>query len=332
MNVRDHVPPPLTSLRNMLLDDVRLRLLTWNLHARPWPFANPESRLERVAHEVVRLAPDVAVFQEVWTNSGGNTLDAVLRQAGYSAVTAAGRSVGRSSGGLIAFCRNPWSLIEPAIFHEYRAHASSWRFWEGDGAANKGVLGMRLQHVSGTPAVVLNTHLQSQYGLDVETPGVVSAARSHKQARSAQVAELNGVVGRFDPNLPVLIAGDFNTFPPEWQQLRPPAWRELTSQLRERCWPCGTYLERNGRNTVEKGWLDYVFVRESKLFTVKTDGETRIIENTAVDVPYSDHHGILLDIAIVGSPVTFFVARLTSASSRRAWMMELVQFFMGRSE
>lgn len=292
-------------------------LLSWNLHGLPLISPSPRERHFRAMTDALAGAPDVVLLQEVWDRRTVSYATPWMAAAGYRAVELPGGPAGSASGGLLSFYRaNAWTAAGDSFFDRYDTTSSKWRFWEGDGLSGKGFQGFRLTHHTGQPVAFVNTHLQSQYG----------KGREYTEVRKAQVAELAAAVARFSPDAPLLVAGDFNTLPEEWPAIgTPPAWRELTADLRQTCksvsYPgrCVSYLGKPGE------WLDYIFARDAGRFRI--DGELEMIMNTAIDNPYSDHEGLKARVTVreAAAPTTSvaLAAGLIAAGSRttrREWL------------
>jgi len=197
---------------------------------------------------------------------------------------------GRHCGGLLTGVKRAgWSVSSPARFTPFRAQGPAWKFWQGDGLMKKGVLAtVATQLATGREVTFLNTHLQSQYGYFHTASGALRSKDAYLVERGAQLRQLEDLSLHYRDRL-VIIGGDFNTTPDEWPELGlPKDWQELTEPLRATS--RGSYIE----NTGPLAWYDYVFAQPGPVDTVKA--RARLIENTGVDVPYSDHHGLVIEL------------------------------------
>jgi endonuclease/exonuclease/phosphatase family metal-dependent hydrolase len=267
---------------------MEFRLVTWNLHGLPPPVRfGAATDIRRAADEVFRRSPDVALFQEVWSESYAEDIARRCKGAGYAPVLL--KQGGRSTGGLAMLYRLAgWSSSKPA-FTTFRRHASALRIWEGDGISHKGVLATVLTSVNtGVSVAVATTHLQSQYG-----------SHHFAEVRSEQIRELEAAIAPLGPSKqPTILAGDLNTTPtdPLYSELQQ-QWIDLTAGYRQRCEldksdSCGTYFASN----VPNEWIDYVLVRRAVGGTVTAN--VQLIHNKKKDDPFSDHEGLQADISI----------------------------------
>jgi endonuclease/exonuclease/phosphatase family metal-dependent hydrolase len=266
---------------------VRIRLTSWNLHGPPLA-PRRAARFERAAAEILAEPDpvDLVLLQEVWFARDAERLR--RRFAGvYDPLDGAPRAWPLRAGGLLAFLRRDgaWRIAPaPARFERFASGAPAWRVWEGDTLAGKGVQIVELRHVASEQTlIVLNTHLQAQYG-----------PIRHEPARRAQLQQLGALAERLDPSLPVLAAGDFNTGPEEplYDELLARHWHDLTIDARTEGHPAATQFECGP----EPLWIDYVLARRNADWSATASLE--LIRNVARDEPFSDHHGLRADIVI----------------------------------
>lgn len=259
-----------------------MKLICWNLHAVPLVGVRVAQRLTAAAAAIEREAADVVLLQEIWTAEAARVIHEAL-DPNY-AVMNGENGAGRNCGGLLTLLRRgTWRAVGPAAFTRFTVSAPAWKFWQGDGLFKKGVLAVTADHAAGGRVVLLNTHLQSQYGY-LHVDGVLRARQAYVPERIAQLRELEAVSRRYRDLL--IAGGDFNTAPEEWPSLGSPAgWQDLTVNLRTTS--RATYIEKTGPHS----WYDYVFAQSLE----PVQATARLIENTAVDVPFSDHHGLIID-------------------------------------
>jgi|GEM_PF-4222348 len=244
-------------------DDVALHLVTWNVHGLFWPVAHHTTeRMHNIARKVVALNPDIVMFQEVWFASRADALTHDLTAAGYTAVPI-------RRGGLLVFYKPSWTIDSPA-FVKYKSIAPKIFFWQADGLSGKGFLTLAVTSPYGKRFVLIDTHLQSQYG----------RLFRWRKIRREELKQLDQVTS----NDPIILAGDFNTFPDEsMMQTFKQSWYELTEKTRQDC-NCGSNW--NGGKPAD--WIDYVFVRPSGAATATIE----LIKNDKSDWPFSDHEGL----------------------------------------
>jgi endonuclease/exonuclease/phosphatase family metal-dependent hydrolase len=305
---------------------VHVRMVTWNLHGPPLAWRQAE-RFAAVAARILHPPspgaaelPDFVLFQEVWFPSKAQLLTEAMSPA-YEAANVDGQAglfPGRK-GGLLSFVRRDrgWHL-QASSFQEFRSEAPPWRFWEGDGIGDKG---FQVLHVGrdGRGLLLINTHLQAEYG-----------NLRYADIRRRQVEQIEARLRDVADQIPVLIAGDFNTRPDEplyTQMTRP--WIDLTEELRAQC-GCGTTVP-DGHNSE---WIDYVLTRRSPAWRARVEHIERIVSE-GLDTPYSDHQA--LDVSVVLEPLTTDIAAalaikaLHGPSTRRAWLAALSYLALGRA-
>jgi len=255
-----------------------LRAVTWNLHAIPLLSPRPAVRLRNVAQKLREQQPDVVLLQEVWSHAYARQL---LRDlAGeYRITTAAGCGRPFPCGGLAILVRSAsgWLASAPT-FVAYEASAPWYRWREWDFLAKKGVLTAQLARGDARLAIA-NTHLQTEYA---------RYGRDYSELRRAQLEQLEQALQRTFGATPVLVGGDLNTAPRErsglYESHVAPLGVDATVAVRAACGECGSRpaMPRPGR------WLDYLITRHLDA-TVQVERLT----NEAVDLPFSDHDGLL---------------------------------------
>ena len=257
-----------------------LRVLTWNVHGIPFVSARPARRLRNVADAIRAQAPDVVLLQEVWAHAYAELLSRRLAGA-YRLTRAYGCGRPYPCGGLVVLVRvaSGW-VASPPSFVPFTAHASWRRLREWDGIAKKGMLLVRLTRGGRTIGVV-DTHLQTRYP---------EHRHSYTTVRRRQLEQLRATVDTFGRD-PVIVGGDLNTAPNDPSGLYASHVTALgddtAAALRAVCPACST-------RTPPKlpRWIDYVLTRGLAVTPSVT-----LIENTTIDTPYSDHHGVLVRLA-----------------------------------
>lgn len=272
-----------------------LRVLSWNLHGAP--SAGPmDARLGRIAAEILRRRPDLVLVQELWFADDAHRLadelaDAYLRLVDGPEVTdrLLYRLTGLRRGGLLALVArdSAWRPAGPARFERFRAAPPWWRspLEQGDGLAEKGVQTFTLVG-AGVRIGIANTHLQARYA------GSGAALRQDARIRERQVEQLLRDLAPAPDLALQLLFGDFNLYPGEAPYRRITRdWLDLTRGLQ--CPGCATRLGRSGG---PGGWVDYVFARPAA--GMPPDPHLGMITNRSPDCPYSDHHGLELQLSI----------------------------------
>ena len=254
-------------------------------------------RLTCVTGEIMLRDPHLVAFQEVWFEGDADMLERMLGNrfrripdaSGHEAGGLMKRLTGYRPGGLLSFTRQDVVAGE-ATFSSFRDAASAWLFWQGDGMAQKGFQSFPVRH-EGRTFVVINTHLQAFY---------TKTASDYLRIREKQFAELVVAVEEQTSKADIIIVGDFNTTRYDFdRRLRPLArhWQDLTAgTCSTNGNPCVTHLPwRKGNPGL---WIDYAFLRTATGDTQPARGDTEMIRNRSVDCPYSDHHGLDVQIGV----------------------------------
>lgn len=290
------------------------RLVSWNLHGPPLAWRQAE-RFQAAAEWIRNARPhvDFVLLQEVWFPSKAELLTTALGPE-YEAVGVPENGIPGRAGGLLTLVRKAagWRISE-RNFLPFRDSAPAWRFWEGDGMADKGVLQVGVER-DGHQLQLWNTHLQAQYG-----------PRTYPEVRESQAQELRESLRQLPAGLPVLVAGDFNTTPQEapYEALAR-EWEDLTRPLRESC-RCSTTVGTED----DSEWIDYLWGRPGTGARFVPAAIERIVSHS-VDVPFSDHHGIDARIRLEGALSASAVVQaaavqaLHGPSTRRHWLLAWV--------
>lgn len=302
------------------------RVVSWNVHALPrflsWQ-QSADDRLRCVRTRLVEESPDLILLQEMWQAPAAERFANALERHGFMTLHPPGRGLGSGAGGLMMFARTSvWRPSEQPWFWQF-SNTGSIR--GGDRFGNKGAMFARLRHESGLDLAIVNTHLQAQYGFG---PGPdVRAKRGYPDVRRAQISELERWVQMLGDVAPVLIAGDFNTFPSEWAEMRPATWVDLTAALRSTC-GCNTFLG-DGRHE-DPSWLDYLFWKAPETF--RHEATVSLLESTTIDVPYSDHQGLRADVIVdryVPDLRLLPLALMAGVRTRREWLAGIAATMVG---
>ena len=262
-----------------------LEVLCWNLHAA-FLASHTAQRLERAAERILEEQPDVALLQELWKHDDAKNMVNRLAEA-YASADIAGHGFFARRSGLLTFVRNQggWS-VRGTSFREFEAVGSAWwKLREGDAFAGKGVQRVDIER-QGARVVLLNTHLQAEYG---------EGERSrYLEVRRKQLEELRAFAERVPIDLPLIAAGDLNTRPAEEPYARLiEYWNDLGEHRRSAC-QCGTHFLDSGR---EGAWIDYILARRRGAWDIQATRFDRIL-NASSDEPYSDHHGLIATLAL----------------------------------
>jgi len=267
--------------------DLRLRVVSWNLHGPPLAWRQSQRFVAAATHILDQRAtpkrPDFVLLQEAWFPSKAALLIAAFKPLYEVVDVPRGWFPGRKSGLLTFIRRDSGWRLQRHSFHQYQAAAESWRFWEGDGIACKGFQRMELER-DGSPLVLVNTHLQAEYG-----------SLRYVEIRKRQLTQLNHQLSDIPDAVPIVSAGDFNTrhSEPLYEELKR-TWIDLTVGLRATCRGGTTVAEPHASE-----WIDYVLTRRTPSWQAVDERCEQIISR-APDVPYSDHQG--LDVTFRLSP------------------------------
>jgi endonuclease/exonuclease/phosphatase family metal-dependent hydrolase len=261
---------------------VNLRLLAWNVHGLPAPLTRKRrARLRRIAAQVAREAPDLVTFEEAW----GGSVRLLCRELPSYLPFFVRAPATVAAGGLLCLVRDNgnWRATARPRFRRYSLQAPAWKLWQGDGAAGKGALFVALDGPGG-PLCLAATHLQSRY------PG-----QPYRQVRVAQLRELARWMDEIGAATPILVCGDLNTpaTDEEYPLLVAPLGTDLTTDAQ------GTGAVTNYPTRSSAAWIDYAIARLPRNCSARSS--TRLILNDAADEPYSDHHGLVVDIEITGA-------------------------------
>ena len=297
-----------------------LRVLSWNVHATPVA-SNKAERLDRAARRILEEMPDAALLQEVWGREDARRVMRSL-ESDYRAVDVPKNGFFLRPSGLLTFVRREGWAVRASSFHEFEAVGSAWwKPWEGDSYSGKGCQRIDLER-GGVGIALINTHLQAEYGVDDRSRYV--------DVRASQLEELRRFVESVPLALPVIAAGDLNTRPSE----HPYAslvefWRDLGEEHRRGC-RCGTHFLENER---EGDWIDYILARRGGDWNVEVTAFARI-ESTSLDVPFSDHHGLVASLVLARREraalalVLASPALRTASLTRRECMLALAAPFL----
>jgi endonuclease/exonuclease/phosphatase family metal-dependent hydrolase len=307
-----------------------LRLMTWNVGAPPWAgFHISEcqyrEKFDRAAGAIRRHRPDLVLLQEVAYKANGEYLAERLSDS-FECLSERWPDkpvvpywlywlpplalfhfhYRMNKAGLMAFARSgsEWKLDGAATYQPYRASASQFRIFEGDGHLEKGIQRLPIAHAkTGTKLVLLNTHLQAQYP---------ERNRTYDEVRELQIEQLAATLAGEPGDAVVLAAGDFNVCQSSFQSecFNPhddalydaltSSWRELTREARVGCERgCSTFLGGEGESPQ---WLDYVFARDASAGAVRVADVHFVGLDPSPSI--SDHLGVLIDLEIPEAPAS----------------------------
>jgi endonuclease/exonuclease/phosphatase family metal-dependent hydrolase len=276
---------------------VRLRILTLNAWALPWPLADqPNARMEAIGARLASLDADVVAFQEVWSPPARRRLIAAGRSAGYSEVWSKPGSIGAS--GMLVLSRLP---IRESRFIRFSLCGFPQDVTRGDYYGGKGIAIVTLETPEG-PVALLSTHLIPHYG----DYGPDDTYMGH---RIAEVVELADALAQIE--IPAIVVGDFNFTErePEYEVLiglsgltdvaAALEWREVTIV------PGPPYRANESPPGVR---IDYVFARDGIERAVVPHSIERVLDETieieGKPASYSDHAGLLAEVTLdAGRPV-----------------------------
>jgi endonuclease/exonuclease/phosphatase family metal-dependent hydrolase len=270
---------------------VRLRILTLNAWALPWPLSDrPDARMEAIGGQLASLDADIVAFQEAWSPSARRKLTEAGRRAGYTETWSQPGSIG--SSGMLVLSRLP---IREARFIRFALCGFPEDVTHGDYYGGKGIAVVTLETPEG-PVALLSTHLIPHYG----DYGPEDTYMGH---RVGEVVELSDALAQID--IPAIVVGDFNFTErePEYEILMGLSgltdlavdleWREVTIV------PGPPYRANESPPGVR---IDYVFARDGADRSVAPQMISRVLDETIeIDgkgAGYSDHAGLLAEIEI----------------------------------
>lgn len=304
-----------------------IRILSWNLFLVPYLAEDRTKRVGRVIQHIHSLGqvPDFLCFQEVFFPKHANMIKRDFASA-YQACDLAKRKAyppwflpGPNIGGifydirrsgLLTLVSDAW-MVESARLQYYNAEASEFKFWEGDGYADKGFLWSILSHRQlGIRMCVVNTHLQ--------------AYKDYDRIREKQLDQLWKRLSPVAQVMPVFISGDFNAKKGgSLLQIatRKYGWRLLSEDSAYHCEESALTPLRGERG------VDHIFVVGDGMTPLRATSVS--ICNLKSAKPYSDHDGVVVDIALSDiEETTQHVSRLwRQAVTRRLLPLHLARLW-----
>ncbi len=279
---------------NMMHNALKLSVLTfnaWGLKLGVFPIAcSVDERIRRIAEEVNRLHPDVAAFQEVWTEKSARRLMNSLDYGYYSYHPGRKMLKGALGNGLLFFSRYP--IVEEHM-HTFTRYTEWYEYF-----AAKGVLMIRIETPHGF-IQLFNTHLGS------------GKLPVHIQNRQKQLHELQRYISLFSRRYPSMLAGDLNIDPDmrEYGQLT--GWmldtfNDSSQDTYGSLHPASkghtffknrSYKRPSSRHDQDER-IDYIFILRSK----ENRSHVDLIHSEVVlnhpENPLSDHCGLLTTFEI----------------------------------
>lgn len=272
-----------------------LRVLSLNIWGLGYNIATDRAeRVQAIGQALDTLNLDIVGFQEVWVKRD----QIALMRAGANAGLHYARyfRAGLVGSGLLILSRYP---ILSTDFHLFSLRAWPERFLEGDYYAGKGVSLARIQ----TPYGELdfyNTHAIAQYEADAIDPYALH--------RAGNMVEIATFINRSTTSNPVIVTGDFNVNPykPGYHLVRALARLEDTFASLHPHEQGVTFSHHNpyAKGHSESERLDYVMIREGQKAGLQAlSAEITLTEQpTPPHKPYSDHYGVLAEIAWQPTP------------------------------
>jgi endonuclease/exonuclease/phosphatase family metal-dependent hydrolase len=172
---------------------IQIRTLTLNCLFHP----GPRARLRVIGQLLEGSDLDVICLQEVVWRRNRRLLQGLLPSYPHAASKAYGLAL---MGGLLTLSRWP---IESRRFEVYRRRGWWGGLPAGDRLLRKGFLATWVQAPWG-PLLVVNTHLLANYDKDW------SPQNRHAQHERDELNQLAAFLAAVDPDLPIVVAGDFN--------------------------------------------------------------------------------------------------------------------------
>jgi endonuclease/exonuclease/phosphatase family metal-dependent hydrolase len=264
-----------------------LRVMTWNLW---WRFGPWEERRHAIVDTIRAANPDVLCLQEVWAETGGTTMAAILAQElGLHAVSSA--SIGRSDVGFTnaVLSRWPSSLLADEALPRVDGSPGHRRIVSATVATPWG------------PWPIASTHLDHRFD--------DSATRQRQCRRLLELA----AEWRGEPStdLPVIVGADLNAVP-DSAEVRTLTGREAGTEgiVFSDAWeqvgdgPGATWIGANP-HTADSAWpnrrIDYVLVSWPRPKPVGNPVAASLVGVGPVDaggvgVWPSDHAAVVVDV------------------------------------
>ncbi len=179
-----------------LTEPAEVRLVTFNIQALWVVGRDRPARMRAIAGRLAELDPDVVGFQEAFVQADRDLLISELKRQTRLQHHQYYPSANVGSGLMVS---SAWPMRE-VWFHRYAAHAPTYRFWQGDGLAGKGVSLTRIELPGGGMLDFFNTHAQAGYG----NP-------AYKEVRAEQMREaVEFIRNARTGTSPVFFVGDMN--------------------------------------------------------------------------------------------------------------------------
>jgi endonuclease/exonuclease/phosphatase family metal-dependent hydrolase len=253
---------------------LRFRVLTFNTLF----FGEVRLRMRMLGEILDRSMFDVVCLQEVLWRWHWKELRDICRTFPHVACATQGPAI---TGGLVTLSR--WPIAERR-YVVYRVRTARRRP-RVDWFLRKGLLITRCE-IAGHPVTVVNTHLLAN------SDGDWSEANRYSAALRAELLQLAQELQALDPDVPVLVAGDFNVPSGSWLFDDFLATTSLRDVMAGDTRP--TYRPTPRLRTVPA--IDHVLVRASPYHRVVA--EAKLVFEEAVLLPdnrrvhLSDHYGI----------------------------------------
>jgi len=302
-----------------------LRLTTLNVWALPFGLSrHSAARMEAISRRLGELEPDIAAFQEVWTEDARAALLAGGRRAGLP--HAWHNPSARGGSGLLLLSRRPLLEVE---FSAYLLRGLPQRLQHGDYWGGKGFVLARVQTTAGS-LTVLDTHLHAQYTAD--------PIDEYRGIRTGQTIQLAAAL--LDRRDPIVALGDFNlrTGNPDHAVLM--GLTRFTDVALALGNPQDTILVPHPYRKLARGHghgdghgerIDYAFVRTGdRADAIPKRIEREFDEALEIDgerAAYSDHAGLLVELEVVSVPPRVLPAADPAALTRARALLG-----QGRSE
>ncbi len=276
-----------------------MRVVTWNLW---WRFGPWEQRQPAIAEELVAVAPDIALLQEVWAAPAGRAAPHEGPVPGGTSDQA--RILADATGLHLARTHAPDGSVDQfgnAILSRWPLRvAEAIRLVGPDGRpSHRSVLACWVE-APPEPWLVVVTHLAWRY--------------DESELRQRQLAEVVDLIGRHlpddpDRHPPVILGGDLNAVPEsdEIRRLTGLAAPYRPGLVFTDCWAAvgdgpGHTWTRDNPNASEALWprrrLDYVLVTWPRPKPTGNPQSARLIGTNpgSGGVVPSDHYGVLVEL------------------------------------
>ncbi len=270
-----------------------MKILTFNIWGAPYAKDRSE-RTAAICEEVMRLNPDILLFQEVYLpNNRQQLLDGLSERWCYTHHF----SSALLGSGLLTMSKYP---IVDAMFQSFRMRGKPEDIMRGDYYAGKGIGLTRINTPDGV-IDVYNCHTHAQYDPDNNN--------EYAAYTETNLYDAARFIDSYSGASPVILGGDLNTRPDQ-------AGYRIISQLGALVdiayhlhseHPI-TFSADNPYSESDNQCLDYLMARNIGMTSIEVVMTARLSDDA---LAYSDHYGLLADIDVRGEKLNHYHAAIS---------------------